>query len=579
MGFVNQVGQGLGLIQPDPPPAPDMAAAAMATAAASKDAALYNTQLNRANQVDRYGKTTWTQNPAVAGHAPTWTQTTTLSPQQEAIAQQQDALSKGYVDAASSGLSKVTSALSSPMDVSKLQSYNSGPDAAAFKTTGVDTGQLVSKFDQVDGASAGMAQAGKSSATDALTAQTGPAAQAAAANMSAVNAGPAAQAAVSNVDNVQKALADANIQRSLNTGNVRALPGQIDNTSRMRVEEALMSRLNPQLQRDEASLRTRLLNSGIEVGSEAYNRELNNFAYKQNDARMQAILAAAQEENRQVGLTQGLNAQEYSQALSSGQFGQNADTAMSGLKTQTNLANADAANKIALANADRSTNVNLANTSAINNVNLANANFGNEAAANNAGFTQQANLANAEAVNETGRYNAGLAQQTGLANASASNASSLANAGLATDASLANANNITDVSQFNAALRGKTAESVVNAMLAGTSLNAGVNNQNFNQGTAQASLDNSLRSQQVTEANALRNMPLNELNALRTGGQVTAPNFGNYYTGGLAAGANYLGAAGQQVGANAAEYAGQTAQSQQFGNFLGVGNYLGVKGF
>jgi hypothetical protein len=62
----------------------------------------------------------------------------------------------------------------------------------------------------------------------------------------------------------------------------------------MRAEEALMSRLNPQFSRDEEALRTRLINQGIGQGTQAYNREMENFNQSRNDARTQAILAGQQ---------------------------------------------------------------------------------------------------------------------------------------------------------------------------------------------------------------------------------------------------------------------------------------------
>jgi hypothetical protein len=60
-----------------------------------------------------------------------------------------------------------------------------------------------------------------------------------------------------------------------------------------RGEEALMSRLNPQFQRDEEALRTRLQNQGIGLGSQAYQTELQRFDQAKNDARMQAVLQGA----------------------------------------------------------------------------------------------------------------------------------------------------------------------------------------------------------------------------------------------------------------------------------------------
>lgn len=101
-------------------------------------------------------------------------------------------------------------------------------------------------------------------------------------------------------------------------------------------QDAIMSRLNPQFDRDEEALRTRLINQGIGQGSEAYNNEFNTFNQAKNDARQQAILGGqsygGNEEQQQLALRnqaiQEYNAQrnaplnEYS-ALTSGQQIQN----------------------------------------------------------------------------------------------------------------------------------------------------------------------------------------------------------------------------------------------------------------
>jgi hypothetical protein len=53
-------------------------------------------------------------------------------------------------------------------------------------------------------------------------------------------------------------------------------------------QEALFSRLNPTLSRDEEALRTRLANQGIQLGSSAYNREMDLSGQRANDLRLQA---------------------------------------------------------------------------------------------------------------------------------------------------------------------------------------------------------------------------------------------------------------------------------------------------
>lgn len=72
--------------------------------------------------------------------------------------------------------------------------------------------------------------------------------------------------------------------------------------------EAIMRRLQPELQRQTEALDTRLANQGIMPGSEAYNRAKTLQAQKQND-----LLTAAQVGGINVGLQ--ANQQAYNQAL------------------------------------------------------------------------------------------------------------------------------------------------------------------------------------------------------------------------------------------------------------------------
>jgi hypothetical protein len=84
--------------------------------------------------------------------------------------------------------------------------------------------------------------------------------------------------------------------------NMPAVYGEGDTEkARLMAEEAIMSRMNPQFQRDEESMRTRLINQGIGQGSEAYDREMARFGQTKNDARQQAILSS---QNYASGLLQ-----------------------------------------------------------------------------------------------------------------------------------------------------------------------------------------------------------------------------------------------------------------------------------
>jgi len=75
---------------------------------------------------------------------------------------------------------------------------------------------------------------------------------------------------------------------------------QDQNAAASRAEEAIMARLNPQFQRDEEALRSRLINQGIGQGSDAYNIEMERFNQAKNDARLQSILSGQQYGNAEL---------------------------------------------------------------------------------------------------------------------------------------------------------------------------------------------------------------------------------------------------------------------------------------
>ena len=55
-------------------------------------------------------------------------------------------------------------------------------------------------------------------------------------------------------------------------------------------QDAILSRLNPQLARQDEELRTRMANQGITLGSQAYGQEMNQQGQQANDLRLQAAL-------------------------------------------------------------------------------------------------------------------------------------------------------------------------------------------------------------------------------------------------------------------------------------------------
>lgn len=107
-------------------------------------------------------------------------------------------------------------------------------------------------------------------------------------------------------------------------------------------QQAILSRLNPQLQQQEEALRARLANQGIGLGSTAYEREMALQGQRANDLQMQAALqginldqanrsAALQEQSylqdRPLNLINALRSGNQVQAPQFAQFAQQATTA------------------------------------------------------------------------------------------------------------------------------------------------------------------------------------------------------------------------------------------------------------
>jgi hypothetical protein len=124
-------------------------------------------------------------------------------------------------------------------------------------------------------------------------------------------------------------------------GEIRKTYGTDFSADRQRVEDALMARMNPNLERDRESLRTQLVNQGLNIGSEAYTRAMSDFGKNVNDARYGAILNAGQEQSRLAGLeAQRAGFENSAQAQ---QFGQNTAQAQFGNQAgQQNFANQSA---------------------------------------------------------------------------------------------------------------------------------------------------------------------------------------------------------------------------------------------
>ena len=94
------------------------------------------------------------------------------------------------------------------------------------------------------------------------------------------------------------------IQTSVDTSGIARMPVNAGTTG----QAAIMARLQPQLDRQEAATRTRLANQGLVPGGEAYSNAMMDVNQQRNDLLSQAALQG-------LNLDIGANAQGYNQAL------------------------------------------------------------------------------------------------------------------------------------------------------------------------------------------------------------------------------------------------------------------------
>jgi hypothetical protein len=128
----------------------------------------------------------------------------------------------------------------------------------------------------------------------------------------------------------QGGVAGPNLATSLDLSGVARMPVNAGMTG----QEAIMSRLTPYLQQQRTSTEAQLVNQGLRPGTEAYNNAAQLLGQQENDARQQAALQG-------LSLDMSANQQGYGQALSSGQFGNQAQLSGFG----ANLQNQQAANQ------------------------------------------------------------------------------------------------------------------------------------------------------------------------------------------------------------------------------------------
>lgn len=258
---------------PAAPATPDYAGLANQQGQANLDAARIGAQLTNTNQVTPYGSQTFTKDP----NSDQWTSTIDLSPEQQKLYDMQVQGEQALGQTALGSLGRVQDAFSKPLDMSGV------PDRVNSLTAGQYNGSALPN---------------SSYNTSLYTGGT-----------------------------------DAPVQ-SLDFSGLGKVPMAGDFAQQgQEVRDALYrqatSSLDPQFKQGEDDLRTRLINSGVQEGSQAYTNALNDFNRQKTaaygDARDRAILASGNEQSRLNSDSLSGRAQMLSQILQGGQFSNSAN--------------------------------------------------------------------------------------------------------------------------------------------------------------------------------------------------------------------------------------------------------------
>jgi hypothetical protein len=313
---------------PDPPPPPDPAQTAAAQAAANNSNALFNTQLARPNITSPIGNVSWTQDKTdptrwsvAADFDPKMFQNTSSS-----IGNSSNS-SSSFQNAQSSSQSGSTQR-ATDIDNLMLGGYQyMAPQLAQAlardKNTGTPVANVQDTFAQL--------RAGQPNLNPAISSATGVAVGNNALNQSQTN----------RLNNL--------FRSDMSYNGAPAMP-QTSEATRKAVADAIYgratARLDPRFSQQQDSLQSSLAAQGITQGSEAYNREQQNFAMGRNDAYSSALNDAEQQSAaamqqlfnmgmgaRQQGVSEinALRNQPIQEALAAAQLGQAANNTLSGL--------------------------------------------------------------------------------------------------------------------------------------------------------------------------------------------------------------------------------------------------------
>ena len=370
------------------------------------------------------------------------------------------------------------------------------------------------------------------------------------------------------------------LQRTIDTSQLAAMPVSAGTTG----QQAILSRVMPQIQEQRQMLETQLANQGIPRGSEAYNRAIREQQQQENDAIQQAALQGLQLDMaaRQQGFGEAQAAAQFANQAALGQFGmgttgtdvynralqQNVQTALAQQQAQNVAQQQDFTQRVAAGEFGN------AAQQALFGAGLQAGQFANQAAGQN--FAQQ--MAAQQAGNQALQAQFGMGQESQAARnaAIAQNFGQFQAAQQMQNQAVAQ-NQDAALRAYQALLAGQgqsfgqqmDVQAARNAALAQNQAIAAQQQQlanaaqlqQYNQALQGAQFGNTALQQSLQQQLALRNQPINEIAALMSGVQVNMPQFQGYQGANVAAAPIFAGT----------QAAGDFAQ-RNYANQVGVYN-------
>ena len=295
------------------PPPPDYVGAAQLQGELSKEALNMQNFANRPVQNTPFGSTTWdtqaVRDPATGDLVTQWTQNTTLASELQNALESQLGIQQGRSDLASGFMGRVASEYGQPFDWQNLPALTSAGTPAQLQTATADyvpgLQTDVGRTNFVGGFNFGGPQMGVESMTGDI--QRGVAPTGVNTGFTSMTGGLAGQTG-------QEA-----VQRGLNVVDNPALPA-FDASYRDRIASDLMARMQPQQDYARQQLETQLSNQGFQVGTEGYQRALDDLAQRQAAERFNALDIAGNEAQRLYGMQMGQRQQAFQEDVTGGQF-------------------------------------------------------------------------------------------------------------------------------------------------------------------------------------------------------------------------------------------------------------------